>query len=118
MRSLQEVRKEWPYVYTIDDDVLGKTSDDGFARRLERHSQSFTVVASWGEGWDHVSISLARRCPSWDEMEWIKKIFFKDDELVMQLHVPTGKHINVHPNCLHLWRPQDQEIPIPPLWMV
>jgi hypothetical protein len=64
------------------------------------------IIASNGMGWDHVSVSRADRCPTWDEMELVKRLFFKDDECAMQLHVPPSDHINCHPNCLHLWRPQ------------
>lgn len=77
-----------------------------------------TAVASVGEGWEHVSVSRHKRCPNWPEMTRIKHLFFKDDETVMQLHVPKSDHINCHPNCLHLWRPIDAEIPRPPAWMV
>lgn len=76
------------------------------------------VIASSGEGWDHVSVSRTTRCPNWPEMEFIKHKFFKDDETAMQLHVPAADHINCHPFCLHLWRPHDGEIPRPPTWMV
>ena len=37
---------------------------------------------------------------------------------VLGLHVPVALHISVHPNCLHLWRPQKDQIPMPPEWMV
>lgn len=80
--------------------------------------QSLRVIASNGDGWDHVSVSRANRCPNWPEMEFIKRRFFKDDETVMQLHVPPSEHINFHPNCLHLWRPHNTTIPRPPPWMV
>lgn len=76
------------------------------------------VVASSGEGWDHVSVSRRNRCPNWNEMEYIKRMFFKDDEAAMQIHVPPSDHINLHPYCLHLWRPLDADIPRPPGWMV
>jgi hypothetical protein len=76
------------------------------------------VIASADEGWDHVSVSRANRCPNWQEMEHVKRLFFKDDETAMQLHVPPSDHISVHPNCLHLWRCQSQPIPMPPKWMV
>ena len=73
------------------------------------------VVASSGEGWDHVSVSRVNRCPNWTEMEHVKRLFFRDDETAMQLHVPLSEHINVHPHCLHLWRPNDgRAIPMPP----
>jgi hypothetical protein len=80
--------------------------------------QPLRIIASSGDGWDHVSISRSNRCPNWPEMEFIKRKFFKDDETVMQLHVPVTDHINAHPYCLHLWRPQHSEIPRPPGWML
>ena len=76
------------------------------------------VIASDGLGWDHVSVSRQNRTPNWIEMEFIKRRFFKADETAMQLHVPSSKHINCHPYTLHLWRPQDQPIPLPPPEMV
>ena len=76
------------------------------------------VIASVGAGWDHVSVSLPRRCPNWEEMSFVKGMFFQDDETAMQLHVPLSQHINHHPYCLHLWRPHQFEIPRPPFWMV
>lgn len=73
-----------------------------------------TVIASDGLGWDHVSVSLRHRCPTWDEMEHVRKLFFRDDETVMQLHVPESDHVNNHRFCLHMWRPNDgREIPRP-----
>ena len=72
------------------------------------------VIATAGERWDHVSISLPHRCPTWDEMEFVKRLFFKPDEVAMQLHVPALDHVNIHPYCLHLWRPQCGTIPLPP----
>jgi hypothetical protein len=80
--------------------------------------QTLRVVASSEDSWDHVSVSRSNRCPNWPEMEFIKRKFFKDDETVMQLHVPAADHINYHPYCLHLWRPHCLEIPRPPGWMV
>ena len=72
------------------------------------------IVASSGEGWDHVSVSRRNRCPNWPEMEHVKRLFFRDDEVAMQLHVPPSEHVNNHPHCLHLWRPLDAGIPRPP----
>lgn len=68
--------------------------------------------------WDHVSVSTPRRPPSWAEMCFVKRLFWTDDETVMQLHVPASQHINCHPNTLHLWRPQLLIIPRPPSMMV
>lgn len=76
------------------------------------------VIASVGMGWDHVSVSRTNRCPNWPEMEHVKRLFFKDDETAMQLHVPPSDHLSLHPYCLHLWRPLDVDIPRPPSIMV
>ena len=72
------------------------------------------VIASNDAGWDHVSVSRRNRCPNWTEMEHVAGLFFRDDEVAMQLHLPRTDHINVHPHCLHWWRPHDQPIPRPP----
>jgi hypothetical protein len=68
--------------------------------------------------WEHVSVTGLKKgkphTPTWEEMCYIKKLFFDDDDCVMQLHPPASDHINIHNNCLHLWRPVNQEIPMPP----
>jgi len=79
-----------------------------------RHWRRLKVVASAGEGWDHVSVSLDDRTPTWDEMEFIRKRFFKPDEVVIQLHLPESQHINYHPHCLHMWRSWKQTYDLPP----
>lgn len=76
------------------------------------------VIATVGDGWDHVSVSRSNRCPNWPEMDFIKRLFFRNREVAMQLHVAVSDHISVHPYCLHLWRPLDGGIPLPPKSMV
>lgn len=77
------------------------------------------VIASSGDKaagieWEHVSVSVEGRCPNWPEMCFIKGLFWDDEETVMQLHPPKSQWINNHQYCLHLWRPTNQEIPVPP----
>ena len=68
------------------------------------------IIAAWnevaidGKPLEHVSVSLARRCPTWDEMSMIKDIFWEDEECVIQFHPPKSEYINWHPYCLHMWR--------------
>lgn len=77
------------------------------------------IIASDGGGWEHVSVSLPTRCPTWEEMCWVKDQFWRPTETVMQLHVPAEDHVSLHPWCLHLWRPRrGQAIPRPPREMV
>jgi len=75
---------------------------------------TLAIVVSDGEGWDHVSVSLPNRCPSWEEMCFVKDLFFEPHEAVMQLHPPRSEYVNYHKFCLHLWRPYNKRIPLPP----
>jgi hypothetical protein len=67
-------------------------------------------------GWDHVSVSLEdkRKCPSWEEMCVVKRLFWNDSETVVQFHPPESDYINQHPGCLHLWRCVRVPFPMPP----
>ena len=96
----------------------GGATEGIFVMRMSPVGLEARIIASSGEGWDHVSVSFKHRTPTWEEMETVKRLFFKPHEIAMQLHVPTSDHISFHPNCLHIWRPLDVEIPRPPAWMV
>jgi len=80
-------------------------------------------IANNSHGWDHVSVSAADIAektfmPTWEIMEWVKRRFFLPHEVAMQLHVATADHISNHPHVLHLWRPHNKRIPLPPKKMV
>jgi len=75
-----------------------------FIVRSMKLTYPLRVIASDGEGWEHVSISLPNRCPTWGEMSLIKNLFWGDDDMVIQFHPPKSEYINCHPFCLHLWR--------------
>ena len=85
-------------------------------RPLEKGAQAvpLSCIASDGEGWEHVSVSLPYRTPTWAEMDYVKRLFWDDEDCVMQLHAPRGTWVNNHPHCLHLWRPLEAAIPTPP----
>lgn len=80
---------------------------------LAKRRPLLRVIASDGLGWEHVSVSTATRCPTWEEMCFIKSMFWDAEDTVMQLHPPESRWINNFPYCLHLWRPTEQEIPLP-----
>ena len=73
------------------------------------------------EVWEHVSVSIRKkesdtsRIPTWDEMCWIKSIFWNDEDCVVQFHPPKSRYVNQHPNVLHLWRSLTYRQPIPPM---
>lgn len=94
------------------------TEDIGIFTMFNDDGQALRIIATAGLGWDHVSVSLRDRCPTWAELELVKRRLFEDHETAMQLHVPPADHINNHEFCLHLWRPHDVDIPRPPGIMV
>lgn len=76
------------------------------------------VVASQGEGWDHVSVSLPDRCLMWEEMMFVKRAFFKRDEWAVEFHPPERENRSLHDYCLHLWRPRLATFPLPDPFLV
>jgi hypothetical protein len=80
----------------------------------------FQIIASDGMGWEHVSVTYYKRnkTPNWDDMCYIKGLFWEEEEMVMELHPPKSQYINNHPHTLHLWKPKDVKIPAPPVILV
>jgi len=78
------------------------------------------LMASDGEGWEHVSIHAyntirtKQRTPTWKEMSYVKRLCWDADDVVMQLHPRESEYVNCHPHVLHLWRPTEASIPTPP----
>jgi hypothetical protein len=67
------------------------------------------------EGWEHVSVSVAkRRPPNWREMCFVKDLFWGDEETVIQFHPPKSEYVNNHLTCLHLWRDTTNGHRLPP----
>lgn len=79
-------------------------------------ARALQIQASDGQGWEHVSVSVARRpdrTPTWGEMCFAKDLFWNAEATVIQLHPPRSKYRNHHPGCLHLWRPIGVVLPMP-----
>jgi hypothetical protein len=111
-----------PEKYRVTKGDFATSAADGnnglFFMRPVLQEAPLRVIASDGEGWEHVSVSLPNRCPTWKEMCLVKSLFWDDDDCVMQLHPPRSDWVNNHPYCLHMWRPIGVEIPRPPALMV
>jgi len=85
-----------------------------------RERAPLKVIADDGSqsGWEHASVSLPHRCPTWAEMARIKDLFWDDADAVLQFHPPRAEYVDLHPYCLHLWRPVGGEFPRPPRALV
>ena len=109
-----------PEKYRIKSGPLASNESYGnngaFWVKTKKHV--FTVIASDQMGWEHVSVSLPSRCPTWEEMCFIKSLFWSEDDCVIQYHPPKSDYVNNHQYCLHMWRPIEQSLPTPPSFMV
>lgn len=56
--------------------------------------------------WIHASISHPTRLPSYEELCHLKADVFGDDGIAAQMFPTKALHVNIHPNCLHLWGPR------------
>lgn len=114
MRDLKEIKSNRRLaIVNIGEDGLA-----AFLIHPAYKSGSVVIVASWGGGWEHVSVSNSKRCPTWDEMCMIKDIFWREDEWCCEFHPAEADYVNNHNYCLHIWKPLNKELPTPPSWMV
>lgn len=113
MRKLEEIKKNG-YLQ------IKREGQDGFGGTFydKKSRCHLNFIMSWGAGYEHCSVSLPNRCPSWDQMCVMKELFWEDDEVCMQLHPAKKDYINNMPYCLHIWRPINEKIPTPPSLMV
>lgn len=93
---------------------IGRDGGQGYLMLAEQNiSRAASVIWSNGGGWDHVSVSYPNRCPTWDEMCMVKDIFFLPEETCVEYHPAKENYVNIHPYCLHIWRPQKAGLPLP-----
>ncbi len=77
------------------------------------------IIASDGEGWEHVSVHCYRkdgvkqRTPTWGEMAFVKRSFWDANDVAVQFYPREDDYVNCHPYTLHWWRPVDIEMPTP-----
>jgi hypothetical protein len=77
-------------------------------------SSGVTSATEGPQAWEHVSVSLPNRTPTWEEMVRVKDLFWGAEELVLQFHPPRSQYVSHCGNCLHLWRHPGYEPELPP----
>lgn len=129
------MRKDWSH---LEGDRLrncqyrSDTGDDfGAFRHLMPTGVVLAIIATSGDpstedgtgDWQHVSVhaqqpkldgSVQARLPTWEEMCYVKALFWEPGEAVVQYHPPQENYVNVHDHVLHLWKPIKAVIPMPP----
>lgn len=114
MRQEPNMRAE---VYRTVHPQLGPSASGANWGYFEMKTTAGTVrIISSGTDpeWEHVSVSLADRCPSWSEMQAVKELFWDDSEVVLQFHPTKAEYVNCHPYCLHMWRHKQTNHALPP----
>lgn len=114
MKKIEEIRE------LANFKVEQVSHDGGYGVIYKDRKPYGSVIWSFGEGWEHVSIAPfnRRRKPDWDDMCRLKDMFFYDDEVVVQYHPAKKDYVNILDNCLHLWRPTEGTFPTPPTILV
>lgn len=94
-----------------------------------KHATMFCIACDLpsepgGQAWEHISTSVKspkmifNRCPNWDEMKFVKEMFWDDEDVCIQYHPKQSEYINTHEFVLHIWRPVGIELPRPEKDMV
>lgn len=112
MKSFEEIKKN------ENLEILKTGIDGGMGILHITGLRKCTLIWSFAGGWEHVSICPANRLPEWEEMCLVKDTFWNEDECVVQYHPPKSEYVNLTSNCLHLWKPTKEMLPVPPIAFV
>lgn len=111
---------DWKTVnkYRVREGMFASQDSDGFngAFCLVINGLPVKCIVSNGLGWEHVSVSIhgSNLPPSWSIMCQVKELFWGNDVWVVEFHPTADAYVNNHPGCLHLWRPLNEKLPMPP----
>ena len=95
----------YPEEYEVDHPLRGQFGLRAFFIAFDDKINLQVLSAIEPNGWEHVSVSLPGRAPTWDEMCFIKDIFFDPEDVIVQLHPKKSEYVNLHKHCLHMWKP-------------
>ena len=90
--------------------------------------KEYLCIVSDMLGWEHVSVSMTKTnnaskkktnaIPTWDDMCFIKSLFWDEDDTVLQFHPKKSEYVNNHDKVLHLWRKVGVDHELPPNMMI
>jgi len=107
------------------DPRMNSTDEDGnngcfsikqsYGKKALFHIQAFDEICFEHVG---VSILLSNRFPTWEEMCYVKCLFWDEDDPVIQIHPAKENYVNYAKYSLHLWRSKDSAQALPPSILV
>lgn len=109
MKTIDEILK------TPNLKVIQKDDEGGFMGWwIDPLTQKrWFFVFSSAEDWEHLSVS-GKRVPDWEMMCKFKSMFWNEDEICIEYHPAKKDYVNQMSNCLHIWKPTKENLPIPP----
>ena len=124
MKDIEEIKKTTGMKLKMEGQdgfggtVYKITYKNGKPKVSNKYEDNLNFIFSWGCGFEHLSVSTPVRTPTWEQMCFMKDIFWNDDEVCMQLHPKKEDYVDNMPYCLHIWKAIDKDIPTPPSIMV
>lgn len=114
MKSIEEIKK------TRNLFITAETENDGMGGYYYDSitNKRLNFIFSYQLGWEHLSVSMPSKTPSWEQMCRMKDIFWNEEEACVQYHPKKEDYVNMHPHCLHIWKPTDEALPTPPHFLV
>lgn len=114
MKSIEEIKR------TTNLIIEAEAANDGMGGKYyDKHSGKWlNFIFSYQLGWEHLSVSMPNKTPSWDQMCMMKDIFWGEEEACIQYHPRKEDYVNNHKHCLHIWKPTEEPLPIPPSILV
>lgn len=114
MKSIEEIKKTTNLIIEAEranDGMGGKYYDKYTGKWLN-------FIFSYQMGWEHLSVSMPGKTPSWEQMCRMKDIFWDKNECCVEYHPKEEDYVNNHNHCLHIWKPTEVELPTPPSILV
>jgi hypothetical protein len=85
-----------------------------YAHKTDRISVIESIaIEQDGKRWQHVSLARPDRLPDYDDLTFVKRHWIGEDKYAYQVFPPKAKHVNIHPNCLHLFSCLDGDAVLP-----
>ena len=114
MKNIEEIKKT-PNLF-----IEAETKNDGMGGKYyDKYTGKWlSFIFSYQMGWEHLSVSMPSRTPTWEQMCIMKDIFWNKNEACVEYHPREEDYVNNHKHCLHIWRPTHEPLPTPPSILV
>jgi hypothetical protein len=106
LRMMSRIRKLWPEFKPTLPEQFGPSGVRVLLNGNPDYKGSIIVTQAPHDGaeWIHASVAFTDDVmPSYDDLVALKDAVFGPDREAYQVFPPAARHVNIHPNALHLW---------------